>query len=169
MIKFNRQTKRNIIIMVPIILAILMLDQWTKWWVLDFFSGRDQTWAVNSFFNLVVVRNDGVAFGFLQGYDVSPIVMTFITATVAGLALVVFWQSQGTRLKIALSLAFAGGISNGIDRLYHGAVIDFLDFYYGDYHWPSFNVADTAVSIAIGLLCLEIFSGGAKQHRPHQR
>jgi signal peptidase II len=114
-------------------------------------------------FNLTYVRNTGAAFSFLSqagGWQ-----RWFF----AGLALVmssmmVLWllrlKSHEKLMGAALSLVLGGAIGNLIDRVAYGYVIDFLDVYYQDWHWPAFNVADTAICIGVGLMLLESLGVG---------
>ena len=157
--------KRNLWVILPVVAAVVALDQLTKYWVIDFLESLGSQKTVTSFFNLVLAKNDGMGFGFLQGYDLPPLVIIFFTAIIATVALLVFWQAEGGRLKIALSLALAGGFSNGIDRVAQGGVIDFLDFHLGQNHWPTFNLADVAISVAIFLLFLEIATSDTSKRR----
>ncbi|MDI9313682.1 MAG: signal peptidase II [Hydrotalea sp.] len=159
--------KKNLWVILPIVVAVVALDQLTKHWVIGFLQSEGAQQQFTSFFNLVLVKNQGMGFGFLQDYNLPPLVIVFLTAIVAVAALAVFWQADGKRIKIALSLALAGGVSNGLDRLWQGGVIDFLDFHIGDYHWPSFNLADMAISVAIFLLFLEIATSDTR--RPRRR
>ncbi len=161
--------KKNLFIILPILFAVVGLDQLSKMLVIEYLQVVGAQKTFTSFFNLVLLKNDGMGFGFLQGYNLPPIIIIFLTALVSLLALTVFWQADGKRLKIALSLALAGGISNGLDRLTQGGVVDFLDIHWGDYHWPSFNLADMAISLAIFLLFLEIISGDGRRHYRKKR
>ncbi|MGI9460977.1 MAG: signal peptidase II [Alphaproteobacteria bacterium] len=159
-------SKKNLSLILPIVAGVILFDQLSKKLVIDYLQAVGVEQKINNFFNLVLIKNTGMGFGFLQDYHLPPLIIIFLTALVALVALVVFWGANGLRLKVALSIALAGGISNGVDRVVHGGVIDFLDFHYGNFHWPSFNFADSAISIAIFLLFLEIISNdGRRKHR----
>ena len=159
--------KKNLWLILPIVVAVVALDQLTKYWVIDFLQSVGAQKNIADFFNLVLIKNNGMGFGFLQDYNLPPLLLVFFTAIIALVALVIFWQADGLRIKVALSMALAGGLSNGIDRVLQGGVIDFLDFYIGEYHWPSFNLADIAISVAIFLLFLEIATSDTG--RPRRR
>lgn len=137
----------------------ILLDQITKLWVIakiDFGAVIEMT----SYFNLVHVLNPGAAFSFLaeqQGWQ-----KHFLSgvAIIASIVIVFMMRSANGRTfsMWSLSCILGGALGNLIDRFMHGAVIDFLDFYWNTTHWPAFNVADIAISIgAVGLIIDEIF------------
>lgn len=116
-------------------------------------------------FNLTYVHNTGAAFSFLSdagGWQrwlfagLALIVSSFITVWLLRL------QKHETLLAVALSLVLGGAIGNLIDRVAYGYVIDFLDVYYQDWHWPAFNIADSAICIGVALMVLESFGVGQK-------
>lgn len=152
--------------------VVLVLDQWTKNLVVAHFSYREvlpvfaagETWG----FNLVLAHNYGAAFSFLA--DHSGWQRWFFTA----IALVVssgltVWllrlSSQQTWLALSLSLLVGGALGNLYDRALLGYVIDFLDFWYAGYHWPAFNVADSAICAGAVLLLLEQWLDGAAKEQ----
>ncbi len=135
-------------------LVVVLLDQWTKLWVrADFIYGGDPHAVIPGFFNLVYVRNEGAAWGMLGGQ--MPILI-LLSAVVLVLLAVYHRKVLNPTLdhRIALGLMVGGICGNLIDRIRVGWVTDFLDFYIGPYHWPSFNVADSAICIAVGLYML---------------
>lgn len=128
-------------------LAILVLDQVTKWLALQSLDPY-QPWGLTPFFNLVLVWNRGVSFGMLAGAgEHGPWLLTALAAAIG--AFVIVWLYRETRpvTCVALWLVLAGAIGNTIDRLRFGAVVDFLDFHAFGYHWPAFNVADSAIVV----------------------
>ncbi len=144
-------------------LPLLVIDQVTKWLVLQQIPPGAEVPVIQGFFSLVHVTNTGAAFGLFQNNN-----LFFIVLAVAALITLFFLlirDSQTTdpkkRLKlltkIALSLLAAGVLGNLIDRLFRGSVVDFLNFYIREYVWPSFNVADSCICIAAGLLILGSF------------
>jgi signal peptidase II len=153
-------------------LPLFLLDQLTKWLVLRHIGFGTEVPVIPGFFSLVHVTNTGAAFGMLQGNNTFFIVL-------AGIALVLvvglLWQNRlaanraGPGLpvmtKIALAFLLAGIVGNLVDRLWRGQVIDFLHFYHQQYEFPSFNVADSCISIAAGLLILGSVSSG-KDEKP---
>lgn len=143
----------------------LVLDRSTKW-LIDSNLALNQTIPViDGLFNITYVRNTGIAFGIFNTVS-SPVKSVFLSiftaGAVAGVLIYSLRSAIGNRLlQVGLSLIFAGAVGNLYDRITRGYVIDFLEFYYRTYHWPSFNVADTAISIGVGLLALEIFFNDA--------
>lgn len=141
------------------ILATIAIDQLTKAWIIDSFRLYESMKVIPGFFNLVYVTNSGAAFSILAGVD-SPWRHYFFLgigalATV-GLT-VAYWKLRKVNRYYcpALALIAGGALGNLIDRIRFGSVIDFLDVYIGKYHWPAFNVADSAICIGAGL-CLII-------------
>jgi signal peptidase II len=136
-------------------LAILTIDQFTKWLALtslDPYQFRE----VTSFFNLVLVWNRGVSFGMLNTLgDYGPWLLTLLAGGIG--AFLIVWLMRETRpvTRLALWLVLAGAVGNAIDRVRFGAVVDFLDFHAFGYHWPAFNVADSAIVIGAGLILLD--------------
>jgi signal peptidase II len=136
-------------------LAILVLDQATKWLALaslDSYQYRE----VTPFFNLVLVWNRGVSFGMLNSLgDHGPWLLTLLAGAIG--AFLIVWLLRETRpvTRLALWLVLAGAVGNAIDRLRFGAVVDFLDFHAFGYHWPAFNVADSAIVVGAGLILLD--------------
>jgi signal peptidase II len=144
--------------------VLIALDQLVKWVVLGFFSGRGPVEPVTGFFNLVLACNKGAAFSFLAsaaGWQ-TPLFTGFaLVASVVVSVLIV--RNPGKHLFCgALALVLGGAIGNAIDRLRIGCVVDFLDFHAGGWHWPAFNVADSAITIGAVLLILESFVGQEK-------
>lgn len=139
-----------------IALIILMLDQLTKIAVVGAFQ-LGETMPITSFFNLVRVHNPGAAFSFLA--DAGGWQRWFFTGLgvlAAGVMVYLLRMHTGqTLFCLALSLLLGGAVGNVIDRLLYSYVIDFLDFYYGTWHFPAFNVADSAITVGAGLLILD--------------
>jgi signal peptidase II len=140
---------------------VLVLDQASKSWVLASFRLLDRQ-AVTSFFNLVLVFNAGASFSFLA--DAGGWQKWFFVALALGISL---WllnllrQHAGERLlPAALALILGGAIGNVIDRLRFDAVVDFLDFHWAGYHFPAFNVADSAITVGVALMLLHQFRFG---------
>jgi signal peptidase II len=135
---------------------VLILDQLTKILVVHYLPLYSSLTVIPEFFNLVHVRNTGAAFSFMAG-DFSTWRQTFfITVSVIGIA-VAFYIYRGLKsedrwARIALALILGGALGNLVDRVRLGEVIDFIDIYIGSYHWPAFNVADSAISIGAVLL-----------------
>ncbi len=141
--------------------VVFVLDYLTKIWVVAAIPlGWQHRIEVLPVFNLLYVRNYGAAFSFLSNQDGwQRWLLSLIALSVC--ALLAFWMRKITRsekmLNIAYALIIGGAIGNLFDRLIHGFVIDFLDFHIGGYHWPSFNVADSAICIGAILIILDSF------------
>jgi signal peptidase II len=144
-----------------LVFAVVILDRWTKW-LIDSRLLLNQTISViDGFFNITYVRNTGVAFGILDPIR-SPLKSTLLALLTIGAAagvVIYSWRTPVGRrvLQLALSLILAGALGNLYDRLHYGYVIDFIEVYFRDYRWPSFNVADSAITTGVALLALEIF------------
>lgn len=143
--------KKNYLLFVCPALSVVVLDQITKFMVLKTIHIHESLPVIGGFFNLVHVRNRGMAFGLLNrpGSDFSFYFL--VSATIAAVLLLVFWfirlKEEERKLTVGLSLILGGAIGNLIDRLRFHEVVDFLDLYIGDYHWPAFNVADSAITL----------------------
>jgi len=146
---------------VPIVLAILLggADQASKIWAvrnLPLFELRE---IVPGFFGLVHVRNTGVAFSLLSNLDprwVHPLlILATVLAMVAVLAYIAFLPCRGAA-PVGLGLILGGAIGNVIDRARLGYVVDFLDLYWRNHHWPTFNVADIGITVGVLLLLIDM-------------
>lgn len=137
---------------------IALIDQGTKWWVLRFIMTPPRRVEVTSFFNVVLSMNEGITFGWFSNEQTwLPYVLTFVAIAIILFLLNWLMTTTSTMVAFGLGLVMGGAIGNVIDRLTRGAVVDFLDFHLGDYHWYAFNLADTAIVIGVGLLLLENF------------
>lgn len=137
-------------------LVIFLLDQLTKIAIVGAFQ-LGESLPITSFFNLVRVHNAGAAFSFLA--DAGGWQRWFFTGlgTVAALVMVYLLRRHAgqTLFCWALSLLLGGAVGNVVDRVLYSHVIDFLDFYYGSWHFPAFNVADSAITMGACLLILD--------------
>jgi len=138
--------------------AIVVADQLTKWAILSSLVTGERV-RITGFFNLVLAYNKGAAFSFLAG---APGWQTPLFVGVALLAIavvsVLLVRSPGRRMfRCGLALILGGALGNLVDRLRYGQVVDFLDFHAVGWHWPAFNVADSAITVGAGLLILESF------------
>jgi signal peptidase II len=129
------------------VLAVVVLDQLTKMWVVSSMRLHESVPLIDGLLSLTYVRNTGAAFSLLAGAPEAFRVPFFLTvASVAIVAIGLFlWNTPAShRLTlVALALVLGGAAGNLIDRLTYGEVIDFVDVYWGDWHWPAFNVADS--------------------------
>lgn len=132
---------------------VILLDQLSKWLILESFQNGESV-PVTGFFNLVLVYNPGAAFSFLAGAGGMQkwFFVILALAISAWIAFMLIRHPEQKRQGLALSLILGGAIGNVIDRIAHGAVVDFLDVYVGVYHWPAFNVADAAITLGAILM-----------------
>lgn len=147
--------------MVLAVIAII-LDQVSKWWILTDLMIPPRVIEITSNFNLVLAWNRGVSFGmFRQDSPYGPYILTGVAVVIViGLA-IWLWKSDTHWSALALGMVIGGAIGNVIDRLQYGAVVDFLDVHAFGYHWPAFNVADSAICVGAGMLILEsLFNRG---------
>ena len=152
-------------------LAVVLLDRITKAW----FEARTvEGWrqeVIHNFIYLVHSRNPGIAFGVLAD-SASPLTrVILITGSLAVIAVLAWLLVTG---KIAsavgnagLALLLGGAAGNVSDRIFHGAVTDFFEVWFGTYHYPAFNVADSAITIGAALILLDVLFG-QRQEAPHQ-
>ena len=141
---------------------IIGLDQLTKLLVLERFHLGESISVILNFFNITYVQNKGAAFGFLAHADPAFRVPFFIVVPVIALGSIAFVfrkiSEAEVKFSMALSLVISGALGNLIDRLRLGYVVDFLDFHWQEsYHFPAFNVADSAICIGVGLILLDLF------------
>ena len=140
--------------------AVLILDQVTKALILAHLSLGGSIAVIPGFFDLTHVHNPGGAFGFLAGMsaEVRSLLFVAVSLVAAGLILYFYWQTPlGQRfLSFGLALIFGGAVGNLVDRIRFGIVVDFLDVYAGTLHWPAFNVADSAITIGVGIFAYHI-------------
>jgi signal peptidase II len=139
--------------------VILILDQASKWYVDARFALYESVPVIRGWFHLTYIRNKGAAFGIFA--DSAVRVPFFITVSLVAL-LVILWylrrlRAEQTLAAFSLSLIFAGALGNLIDRVRLGEVIDFLDVFWRHYHWPAFNVADSAICVGVALLIWEMW------------
>lgn len=140
---------------------VILLDQVSKIWLMDYLgvAGPDQRAAgfpVTGFFDIVGVWNKGVSFSLFSNHDGSGAwILSLVALVITGAMLVWLWRAQGLRLALGLGMVIGGALGNVIDRVRFGAVFDFLFFYYQQYSWPAFNIADTGISVGVGLLLID--------------
>lgn len=135
--------------------AILIADQISKFWVLDLLGTPPQAIEITPFFNLDLTWNQGVSFGIFGGGVVPPLALSGLSLLIVVFLLGWLRRAQARWTRIAIGAVIGGAVGNVIDRFLYGAVVDFLDFHVAGYHWPFFNVADSAIVIGVAMLLLE--------------
>lgn len=142
--------------------AVLALDQLTKLWIVKNLTLTSEIPVISGFFSIVSVRNRGAAFGFLNRSDIDWQFWLFLAATlVAAWAIIMLVRKRGRAplLWTGLALVMGGAIGNLVDRIRMREVVDFLDFYFRDAHWPAFNIADVGICVGAGLTALAMLLG----------
>ena len=144
-----------------LIAALVILDQATKTVIAKSIGLYRSVNVIPGFFELVHVRNRGAIFGFFSRSGRSIVFIILTAASLAALILVVYYFFKSPisekLMLTSLALIMAGAIGNQSDRIFRGYVIDFLDFNFWGWHWPSFNVADSCISIGATLLIFIFF------------
>ena len=142
-------------------LFIVLLDQATKWLVIQRLVLYEDLPLISGLLSLQHVRNSGAVFGFLSGSDIPGKAYLFALMSGGALAALTYYARtipKEERLpRFALSLVIGGAIGNLIDRVRFGYVVDFVKMYWGSHVWPNYNVADSAISIGLVLLVIDSF------------
>lgn len=152
MIRFSQKYTLMLII-APL---VVLLDQVTKLLILKHIMLHDTLTVIPGFLNITHIRNSGVAFGIFSRQSSNLKQLLLMSASLAAVCLIFYFYHKSVHtsrvMMTAFALIFGGAVGNLIDRLRLGQVIDFIDVYLGDMHWPSFNVADSAISIGVVVL-----------------
>ena len=132
---------------------VVLADQVSKAFILKHLPYHHSITIIKGFFDITHIRNPGGAFGLMANMSVvvRTVVFLFISSLAVGLILYFYIKTprEYVFLASAFALIFGGAIGNLIDRVRFGVVVDFLDFYLGKYHWPAFNIADSAITVGI--------------------
>jgi signal peptidase II len=142
--------------------AVFVMDQLTKFWIQQAIPVWEKGFTViPGFFDIVHILNKGAAFGFLNRHDIDWQRPFFIVVSILAVGLIwVLAKSQeddGPFFVHGLGLILGGALGNLLDRARLGVVVDFLDFYIGDMHWPAFNVADMGICVGAGALLVSFY------------
>ena len=142
---------------------VVLLDQATKLLVLAKMPLYHSITVLPGFFNLTHIRNPGGAFGFMAAGSQGIRNLLFVGVSIVAMGLIVYFYRSTPKtypyLASALAMIFGGAVGNLIDRLRFGEVVDFLDVYVGAYHWPAFNVADSAITVGITIFIAHLVLG----------
>ena len=151
----KRGERKKIVSIILIGGTVLFLDQLSKFYIQKSLVIGQLIPVLGDFFRITYLKNPGVAFGLFPGQR-----LFFIFITFAIIILLFTYlrrvERAGIWLKLSLSLILGGALGNLIDRLRMGEVIDFLDFGFGPHRWPAFNLADSAISVGVGMLLIKI-------------
>lgn len=142
---------------VYLLVFVILCDQLSKYWVLTILTQLQHGIRVTPFLNFVLIWNKGVTFGLLNQFNPRILPLLLTCAALLIFVLLGRWLTRTTSTWVAVSLGaiMGGAIGNVVDRLRFGAVIDFLDFYYGNYHWYAFNIADACIVTGVCFLVLD--------------
>jgi len=144
-------------------ISVVVVDQITKLWIMAEFALYEIKMVIPDFFNLVHIRNKGMAFGVFSNSE-SAIPLYVITGiSIILIIILTYWflseNPDSPAMKVGCGFILGGAAGNIIDRIRFGEVIDFLDFYIKTWHWPAFNVADTAINIGAAIIILSMIKG----------
>jgi len=152
--------RRDYIFFIITALAVVIIDQISKIAVAGSIMYYESVPIIDGFLNLVHVRNRGMAFGLMNRPDAQLSFYFLVAATVIAIILLILWfrslKGESRGLVFGLSLVLGGAIGNLIDRLRLKEVVDFIDFFIGNYHWPAFNVADSAVTVGVFWILINV-------------
>lgn len=156
---------------------VLVFDQLTKWVIRSELAVYESVPVVDGLFSITHVRNTGGAFSLFAGaHDAWRVPFFLLVAAVAVVALLHFVRRVAPHQRLllfALGAVLGGAVGNMIDRAVFGEVTDFFDVYWRGYHWPTFNVADSFITVGMLILIVHSFvaadEGEAHQHEPKQR
>lgn len=146
--------------------SVILLDQLTKYWIVHEVMAPPRIIEVTSFFNIVMVWNKGASFGLFSSQ--SPWTQALLGGLAVAISIfLIVWLTkvQNRWLATSLGLVVGGALGNAIDRALYRAVADFLDFHVAGYHWPSFNVADIAITVGVIMLLLDGLIAGRRDNK----
>ena len=152
--------RAKLFLLLFVVVAVVALDQWTKMVAFQQLSPVYPKKIIDGFFSLTLVMNSGVAFGVFSGIESSLKAYFLLGLSGITVALVIFYylfeKNMQLLTRFGLALVVGGALGNMIDRWRYEKVVDFLDFYWKNYHWPAFNIADCAISIGVTLLLIDV-------------
>lgn len=155
--------KRNYPLFIGLAMIVVLIDQVSKSLALSHLPPHQIVSVIPGFFNIVLVENRGMAFGILNQAKPGLSYIFLLATTIAAIGVIIFFffwtKKDRIWLTIGLSLILGGALGNLIDRIQLGYVIDFLDFFLADYHWPAFNMADSAVTAGTLWLLFNVIRG----------
>ena len=141
--------KKFIISVILILSLTIFIDQLTKYIAVIVLFEKQQVLIVNPYLNFRPVWNDGISFGMLQGYGNLGRVLFIIIALIISLWIILYSKKLNSIGFIGYNMIAGGAIGNVVDRVIYGKVIDFIDVHYKEYHWPTFNMADSFIFIGV--------------------
>lgn len=157
----ERGERKKIVSIILIGGTVLFLDQLSKFYIQKSLVIGQLIPVLGDFFRITYLKNPGVAFGLFPGQRLFFILVTFVIIVLL-FTYLRRARRAGIWLNLSLSLILGGALGNLIDRLRIGEVIDFLDFGFGPHRWPAFNLADSAISVGVGMLLIKILKRNVK-------
>ena len=133
---------------------VTLLDQLVKWYVVTQLMQPPQVIVLTDWLNLVMTWNHGISFGLFSG-QTEPYILAGVALTVIGVLVVWLIRDRRPAAAVWLGLVIGGALGNIADRLRLGAVADFIDVHVGAWHWPAFNVADSAITLGVTLILID--------------
>jgi len=155
--------------------AVVIIDRVTKMYIRSAFTSWEVTPVISGFFNIVHTENPGAAFGIFADSPSmwSSMLLVAVSLVVIAVIGVMLWRPRRTPapavtlVSVGLALVFGGALGNAWDRLFRGTVTDFLQFFFGSYEFPSFNAADSAITVGAALLLIDLWRTRNQHHTPH--
>ena len=139
---------------------VVLLDQFTKFIILKYMDIHKSIAVIPGFLDITHLHNTGVAFGMFSGNpsNTKQLVLMAASLIAVGILFYLYHQANQTNrfMMVGFALLLGGAVGNLIDRIYMGKVVDFIDFHIGGFHWPAFNVADSAISVGVVILLYHI-------------
>ncbi|MCX7943801.1 MAG: signal peptidase II [Deltaproteobacteria bacterium] len=143
-----------------IIPTIFVLDQITKKWAVAKLKGNPPIEVIKGFFDFRYVENPGAAWGILGNLDSSIRKPFFIIVSIIAIVFIIYFfikiKKEQRTLSLAMSLILGGAFGNFYDRVVNSYVVDFIHWYYKDYHWPTFNIADSSITCGVFLMIIHM-------------
>ena len=143
---------------------IIFFDLFTKdqvFYLLHDFRGSNYATKtqikITDFFSFIYVNNNGISFGMFDKVENAREIFAFLQGSIATILIIWLWRIKAKHLAVAVGLIIGGAFGNVIDRIQNGGVTDFLDFHIASYHWPAFNLADTAIFIGVATVLFDEF------------
>jgi len=138
--------------------CVILMDQLSKWYMIEKVLENTPFIKVNDYFNLVMTFNKGVSFSMFSDYGANGRLILILVGTIITIALLIWlWRATNWMLGFGLASIIGGAIGNLIDRFTHPGVIDFIQVHWENHYWPAFNVADSFITIGVGFIIVESF------------
>ena len=146
--------KKNFYTFLSFTILVLVVDYYTKFFVLTQLLTEEGNMKIYSYLNFIKVWNQGISFGIFSSVKHSDIIFSIVSIIIIGW--IFLWQASQKRmiLSVASGMVIGGALGNVLDRVKYGAVFDFIDVFYSDWHYPAFNVADSFICIGVLIMLI---------------